>query len=312
LLTALITGANGFCAKWLIERLACEGGITIIGLDLQPDHDPKTPIDDYFRVDVSDYDVLSDVVRHARPDLAFNLAGLTFGHPASIYRTNVLGCVNLLEAVKEHAPEAKVLTVGSAAEYGLVAAENMPITEEQPCRPFGAYGLSKYSATLIAMDYARREKMRVAVVRLFNIVGAGVPPALVVGALIQRAKKALENGETSITVGNLDTQRDFVAVEDVVEGYFRLMQSENWGEVFNICSGAPISVRSIAEMLLANSPTPINLVVDQDLVRPSDVPIVYGSWEKANRAFGFRPSTDIEDALKFAWEFAEIGVPGCA
>jgi GDP-D-mannose dehydratase len=65
-------------------------------------------------------------------------------------------------------------------------------------------------------------------------------------------------------------------------------------------------------MLLANSPTPIELVVDQDLVRPSDVPIVYGSPEKANRAFGFRPSTDIEDALKSAWEFAVIGVPGCA
>ena len=103
-------------------------------------------------------------------------------------------------------------------------------------------------------------------------------------------------------VGNLDCERDFVAVTDVVDGYVELMARECWGQVFNMCSGRPATIRSVVTTLLSYSPRPLGLVVDPALCRPDDVPVVYGSWERARRAFGFVPVTPLEGALRMAWD----------
>jgi GDP-4-dehydro-6-deoxy-D-mannose reductase len=111
-------------------------------------------------------------------------------------------------------------------------------------------------------------------------------------------------GDPVVRIGNLDTQRDFVAVEDAVEAYLRLIRCDCWGEVFNVCSGQPRSIRSLVEQLLGFSKRPVRLLVDPALVRPADVPVAYGSWEKAHRAAGFAPATRLEDALRSAWNHA--------
>jgi len=96
-------------------------------------------------------------------------------------------------------------------------------------------------------------------------------------------------------------------VDDVVQAYLRLIRSEPWGEIFNICSGEPRSVRSVVERLLSFSPRPIRMQTDAALVRPCDAAMVYGSWQKANRVCGFRPERSLgafDAALREAWEHA--------
>jgi GDP-4-dehydro-6-deoxy-D-mannose reductase len=159
--------------------------------------------------------------------------------------------------------------------------------------------------TLAALDCFKKHGLRVAVVRPFNIVGAGVPESLVVGALLHRMRKALtDEANPTVPVGNLDSQRDFVAVDDVVEAYWRLIHAESWGQVFNICSGRPVPVRAVAERLLGFAPRPLRLQVHPALVRAAEATVVYGSWQKAHRAFGYEPRTGLEDAVRSAWQYA--------
>jgi len=245
---------------------------------------------------------VSALIANSSPDLVFHLAGITQGSATNIYRTNTLGGINLLEAVRLHCPNARILIVGSAAEYGYVSHEKMPIREDYPCHPNGAYGLSKYAVTLAAQDATRVDGLKTVVVRPFNIVGAGMPDSLVIGAVIKRAKQALASaGQPVVTVGNLDTERDFIAVDDVISAYITLLRGEAWGEVFNICTGQPHRIRDIVEEVLGYASQTITLQVDPALLRPTDIRSVYGSHEKATTIFGFCPRTELHQALYAAW-----------
>jgi GDP-4-dehydro-6-deoxy-D-mannose reductase len=145
--------------------------------------------------------------------------------------------------------------------------------------------------------------MKITVARPFNIVGGGIPRHLVVGAILCRAREALRSSEQPVVrVGNLESERDFVAVRDVVDAYLRMVRGGYWGQVFNLCSGQPRSVRSMVELLLAHSKKHFRLETDVSLVRSSEPKILYGDSTKAYRAFGFKPSVPIEEALREAWE----------
>lgn len=308
MVTALITG-SGFCAKHLARRLYAEGDIRVVGASFRKEPPVDVYFDEYFQMDVRDPCQVATVVRRSEPELVFHLAGLTNGSVEDVYRTNVLGSVHLLESVHIYAPQARILLIGSAAEYGLVDRASLPVTENHLCRPVGPYGVSKHAMTLAGLDYARRFGMKVVVARPFNIVGAGVPSSLLVGAVLRRAKHAMQAGaDRVVKVGNLDTERDFVAVNDAVEAYVRMVRGDFWGEVFNICSGQPRSVSAVVSLLLSHSDRPIRYEVDHSLVRPSDIKIVFGDWEKANRAFGFRPATSLEESIRAAWAYEMEGV----
>lgn len=304
---ALVTGFAGFCGAHLISRLRLETAIEIAGLDRQVSTPSSGAIDQYFQADLADSTAVSHAIGTFRPDWVFHLAGLSgsLAPPPDLYRANITGTINLLQAIRTSAPAARVLLVGSAAEYGCVEPSALPVTETTVCRPSGAYGISKYAATLIGMDYGRQFGLNVVVARPSNIIGAGVPASLVVGAMLSRAKLALASAVPVMKVGDFDSQRDFIAVVDVVDAYVRLLSSNIRGEIFNICSGHAHSIRTVAEILVGNSRVPIRLEFDPDLVPPSPVRCLYGSYEKAECAIGFKPVTSLEQALRAAW-YAEI------
>ena len=301
----LITGSGGFCARHLARRLANEGNNEIVGLDIEKSPPADLPIEKYFSVDMRDYKSVKDAVGETQPDLIFHLAGLTKGSEIDIFNVNFMGGLHLLNSVRETAPQGKILIGGSAAEYGPVHESELPITEDHPCNPKGAYGLSKYALTLAAQDYVRRFGMKAVVARPFNIIGADIPSTLVIGAVLQRAKQALlTEGELAISVGNLDGKRDFIAVRDVIKGYLGAIHSEKWGEIFNICSGESRSIRSVVELLLSFSERPIQMRFDRQHVGVTEVKASYGSWEKASRTFGFKPKTDLEKCLRETWDYS--------
>jgi GDP-4-dehydro-6-deoxy-D-mannose reductase len=314
-LRALITGVGGFCGAHLVRRLRREPGIEIagIGLELQPT--PQICLDHYFQADVTNEAEVAAAVKGFRPQLLFHLAGVS-GDSATaspMYQVNVAGVVHVLEAVRATARDCAVVIVGSAAEYGKVALSGLPVNERTPCKPIGPYGISKYAATLIALDYARRYQMKVSVVRPFNIIGSGMPENLLVGALLARAKQAVISANPVVKIGDMEAKRDFVAASDAVDAYFRLAQSGFCGEIFNICSGRVHSIRHVAKTLLANSPRPIALEFDPVLVPVSPVRSIYGNYKKAARAIGFRPSISLKAALRDVWNSEmESSQRGCA
>ncbi len=308
-LEALITGAGGFTSRHLARRLKDEGCFHVIGLDLLPEPPKDIELDAYFCADLTDSMQLSEVISQTKPDLVFNLAGLSSGPAETIYRVNVLGTICLLEALKIHARNARILLIGSSAEYGYVETSRLPVDESYTCAPVGPNGVSKHAATLIGVDYARRLNMKVVVARPFNLIGAGIPSTLVVGAVLCRLKRTmLSSSEASVKVGNTSALRDFVDVGDAVNAYVNMVRGEFWGEVFNICSGRALSIRDILSQLFANAEYQIRTEVDPELVRSGEIPILYGSWQKANRAFDFEPKMSIEESLRAAWRYTIGGV----
>src|SRR5689334_293949 len=169
--------------------------------------------------------------------MVFHLGGASRASDRNVYAVNFLSWVNELDAVQRVVPDCRVLIVGSAAEYGVVSESELPTTESQATRPVGAYAIAKVATTSAALNYARQHGLHVVVARPFNIVGAGVPATLLTGALLERIRIALDTGAGLVKVGNLESRRDFVSVEDVADAYVKLLEGDFSGEIFNLCSG---------------------------------------------------------------------------
>ncbi|MFH1741487.1 MAG: NAD-dependent epimerase/dehydratase family protein [bacterium] len=301
--TVLITGASGFCGTHLIERLRSRGEYRIVGADYKWDPSRVDRFDETVSLDVTKANDVASFVAAQSPDIVFHLAGLSDGSDDLIYGTNIIGTINILQALKERAPSGRLLIAGSSAEYGNVLPAGLPVNESALCSPTNPNGISKYAATLAALNYAHRYGLRIVCVRPFNIIGPGMPNTLAVGAFVQRILENKRSGsDTPLRVGRLDTSRDFVAVEDLVDGYCRLVESDCWGEVVNLCSGRAQSLRYVVDFLVSMMKHPINIEVDPALVRASDVPSLIGDWSKAHRLCGFEPRTTLEESLRLVWE----------
>lgn len=306
----LITGASGFCARHLVARLCACGGLHVSGSDLAQVPPPGVVYEQYLPADITDPGQVAELVRRVRPDWVFHLAGVVAGaDAANLYRVNVCGTINLLDSFHRYtSADSCLLVVGSAAEYGSVDSSLLPVAETHVCQPCTSYGISKYAATMAALDLAKRYGRNVVVARPFNIIGAGVPTGVVLGAVLQRIKAALVHSDNPVVrIGNTSTKRDFIAAEDVADAYVRLMEAERWGEIFNICSGRAQSIQSLLDQLVKFSPCPITFQEDTQLLRSSDHSSFYGSNQKAVEGFGFAPAVSVEDALASAWRHAMEG-----
>lgn len=306
--SVLITGVHGFCGRHLATRLIAEE-MDVYGADIHLDPPTSLSLKDYFRMDIKDPSNVNDVIHSVVPDMIFHLAGLTVAEASEVYHVNFLGSVYLLEAIRKWVPQASVLMVGSAAEYGYVAEDEMPICETHPCNPITPYGISKHGMVLAAINFFKDYGVKIVIARPFNIIGAGIPPSLVIGAVLSRIKNALseENEPAVISVGNIDTERDFIAVEDVVDAYLIMIRSNCWGEIFNVCSGKPFSIRSVLQLLADNSKRKIEFLENATLIRATDVKRVYGSAEKSAKMLGFKPKISLASALTAAWNEAVGG-----
>lgn len=297
----LIVGISGFCARHLASRLREIPGMRLFGAGRRGAPPALAGIERYWPIDARDADQVRRLVREARPDLIFNLAGVSSGPAPDVYGTNLMAAVHLLEAVRLEAPGARTLLVGSAAEYGEAGGSEAPLSEEHPCRPVGAFGISKHAMTLAGLEFARTHGLQVVVARPFNAIGAGIPPTLLLGALIQRIKEAKASGSTLIRTGPLEGRRDFVAVEDVADGFVRLLSGDTSGQVFNLCSGQSRSARDLLDLLIASSGIAVRAEVDPALERTRGIRNSVGDPAKAMSRVGFRLRVPVEEAVRRSW-----------
>jgi len=303
--SSLVTGCGGFCARHLVARLVAEGDVKVIGVGRMPDPGDDQAVHEYHQVDVREPAQVHNLVRTTVPDEVFHLAGSSIGTADDLFRVNHQGTVNILQAVRTWANRARVLLVGSAAEYGRVDPNSLPVTEAAACQPLTPYGASKLAATRAGLDAAHASGLKVVVARPFNVVGRGIPRALVVGAVIERMWQVLRSGgDPIVKVGGLDSIRDFIDVEDVVAGYLKMLRSDHWGEIFHLCSGRGHSIGSVVSLLLSFAPRPLRLQIEPELARLSGPNVVIGSAEKAKELLDFVPTKPLEQSLHEAWDHA--------
>jgi GDP-4-dehydro-6-deoxy-D-mannose reductase len=287
---ALVTGGLGFVGGHLRDHLASVGD-EVTSLDRSgPD-----------AVDVTDRDRLFERVQAARADVLYHLAAFThvgesFAAEAEVFAVNVDGTENVLAACRA-AGVGRVLVVGSAEQYGVVDPSTVPLTEDAPTRPVSPYARSKQAAEELALAAFRDTGQGVVCVRAFNHTGPGQPPRFLVPALAARIVAAERSGLDTVTVGNLDPVRDYSDVRDVVRAYRLLAERGEPGTVYNVCSGHGVNVAEIARGLLALTERPLELVVDRDLVRATDVPVLVGDPSRLRRATDWAPEIPLAQTL---------------
>jgi len=253
-------------------------------------------------VDVTDRATLVAAMKAAAPDVVYHLAAMTsvaesWSRPAEYTRVNVLGTAHLLDVAHEVVPEARVVLVSSAEVYGIVRAEDLPLTESSPTVPVNPYSTSKLEAELVARDAVRSRHQGVVIARPFNHIGPGQSPVFVVPALVQRMLEATAQGRHFIMVGDLSTRRDFSDVRDVVRAYRLLSEWGRPGEAYNVASGHDIALSDVADELRRRINPDLELLVDPDLLRPVEVPVSRGSFAKLHEATGWEPTYTLSQSL---------------
>jgi GDP-4-dehydro-6-deoxy-D-mannose reductase len=295
----LVTGAGGFAGRYLCEYLrGLKDGPEVIGTDVISGGPHACDV--FYKTDLSSGIDTADLIKQVQPDYIIHLAG-TFGTDDSqaMYRANVLSAAAVLEGVRAHKSDAAVIMAGSAAEYGKVSAEQLPVKENTPCQPVTGYGLSKLLATQIALYYHRVHSINVMIVRPFQLIGKGVTARLAPGAFAEQLKRAVSDKSKVIKVGNLESSRDFLDIHDTVEAIWMLCRKPAAGEIFNICSGRPVKIADLLKMMVTCTGADIKIEVDPQRLRgTSDVNTIFGSCEKLQCYCGWKPQTPLEISIR--------------
>jgi GDP-4-dehydro-6-deoxy-D-mannose reductase len=282
----LVTGAGGFVGKVLLPRLA-SAGHTCTGCDLE--------------VDVSDAAAVDAKLAEVAPDAIVHLAALSSvatSHRAAeeTYRVNFLGTRNVLEAVRRHAPDCRLLLVGSGDEYGSQPPGSAPLDESAPLRPGSPYARSKACADLLGAVYAQRG-LSVVRARSFNHTGPGQRDSFVASSFARQLAE-IEAGRRAprILVGNLESVRDFLDVRDVAEAYALLLESRVPPGAYNVASGRGVSIGDLLEQLLDHSCVRPEIEVAPDRLRPADRAV--GDAGRLRAATGWKPRIPISATLE--------------
>jgi GDP-4-dehydro-6-deoxy-D-mannose reductase len=304
----LITGCYGFVGGYLVQHLRASGpDVTIVALDRHAAPEGFPGVDASHHLDLGDVAAVARVLADERPDRIVHLAsyssvGFSWQDPVESFRNNTNIFLSLLEGVRRHMPAARVLSVGSSEEYGLVAAQDLPLRETTPLRPLSPYAVARVAQEHLGDVYTRGFGLDLVGTRSFNHVGPGQSPQFVVSALAKQFAELVRGRRDRVEVGTTSVVRDFLDVRDVVTAYAALLERGVRGEVYNICSGRGTSIAGIIEMFAAIAGVTPRIEIDPTKVRPVENDQVIGSHAKLTAAIGCGPTIELADSLRAIYE----------
>jgi GDP-4-dehydro-6-deoxy-D-mannose reductase len=294
---ALVTGGNGFVGRHLGEALRARRYEVVIA-GRSPD---GSDID--FPLDLADLDNVRGVVEAAQPDIVFHLAAQAFvpaatRDPLETYQTNILGTARLYEALRQSGRKPRVLFVSSAEVYGALDPSAYPLRETAAVHPITPYAASKAAGEAIALASERTYAIHSVVTRAFNHIGPGQDERYAIPSFALQLA-AIEAGAPAVLrVGNLQAQRDFLDVRDVVTAYIELVERAESGQTYNVCSGRPVSLQEILRRLITIAHVAVEVRDDPERLRPSDVPLSYGDATKLQTTTGWKPTRTLDESLR--------------
>lgn len=299
--TVLVTGAAGFVGQVLVRTLRAERpDARIVGVGrsaLSGDGD----CDEWHALDLSDTTSVQALIRAERPALVFHVAGLARGTDwDALYRANVQTTVALLEAVRDASSWCVCVIPGSAAEYGPVAADHLPVVEAEPLRPVSPYGVSKAWQTLAGLSYIA-SGLDVRIARLFNIIGPNLPDSFALGAFGRQLREIAEGHRPPVmSTGCLSSRRDFLDVRDVAVALVAVAESGAPGEAYNVCSGEGTSMQRCLDTLIEVSGLDV-AVISESASDPSSILDSIGSNGRLTGEVGWRPTLTLHQSIADFW-----------
>lgn len=297
---ALVTGSSGFYGTHLCRELEVND-YQVIRCDIKKGKDTII-------ADITDVEMIKNLLVECKPDILINLAGqanvgLSWKKPQLTFQLNTIGLVNILEAVKTINSKIRVIAVGSSDEYGKLLDRGTNVTEDIPVNPMTPYAISKLAQEQFASLYYKNFGLDICMIRQFNLGGAGQAKGYIIPDFASGIVE-IENGRSQyLSVGNLDSARDFTHVKDACRAVRLIAEKGHSGEIYNICSGVTHTAREILDKLVARSVANIEIRQDSSKMRPSDTPVIRGNHSKLTDHTGWEPAFDLDDILNDVLEY---------
>jgi GDP-4-dehydro-6-deoxy-D-mannose reductase len=300
--TLLVTGASGFAGPWVVRALAERGAQVHATAGPGPTPSARDlPVETWHALDMRDAEGVERVVSAARPDGILHLAGQSsaarsFAEPVETFDINALGTWRLLEAVRRHAPRARVVVVTSGDIYGPQPAGTR-VGESALSRPVSPYALSKAAADAFA-ELASTRGLDVVRARAFGHTGPGQTPEFAIPAFARQLAAIEQGAEPVLAVGNLDVVRDLSHVRDVALGYVALFERGRPGAAYNVCRGEGVRLADAVATLCGMARVPVRIEPDPARMRPADVPYLVGDPAAIAADTGWRAETPLDTTLR--------------
>lgn len=288
----LVTGLGGFVGSHVVEAAAAGvfGDVALLSL---PDG-----------LDLRDSGAVQRAIAGSRlSDQVLHLAGQSFvpraiEAPAETYEVNVLGTINLIQALSKAGFTGRFLYVSSGDVYGKVEERDLPVGLATPTRPMNPYASSKIAAEDYCMQEWRRTGMQVLVARPFNHIGPRQDSRFVIAAFAQQLLQiARGEREAVLRVGDIDTTRDFTDVRDVVRAYAALLAAGEQGRRYIVASGVERSPRQLLDYMIRSLSLTVRIEQDPARMRASEQRRMVADASETTRACGWRPQYSLEQTL---------------
>lgn len=286
---ALVTGLNGFTGRYVGRELE-QAGWEVHGLGSTA---PAGLLRSH-QADLDDVDHLGRAIAAIQPQLVIHLAAIAFvahGAPEQLYRTNLIGTRNLLEALSRHARPDAVILASSANVYG--NSTGGILAETNRLEPANDYAVSKAAMELMAATW--RDRLPLIITRPFNYTGVGQAENFLLPKIVAHFRRRAP----IIELGNLQVWRDFCDVRDVAEAYRALAEASPIGEVFNIASGRTYSLAELISCAEKISGHQLEVRVNPAFVRANEVRSLCGDTTRLRAAIGSWQPRPIEATLRW-------------
>ena len=298
----LITGACGFIGSYIFAN-EVEAGNHVRGTKYASTIGPEIVAYEHLLdiVDITKRDQIEHMVREFKPDVVYHLAAqsypaLSWELPDDTFQININGTFNLLESLRLHSPEARVVLACSSAQYGDVEMCDVPVLETQRQKPLHPYGVSKAATEMLGFQFYSNYGLKCVNARIFNTTGPrkyGDVCADFCSRLVEIEKM---NGG-SLRVGNLGTKRALLDVRDTAEALSRLVRGGKAGQSYNISADQAIEIERIVETLKAHARCDFDVTIDPALIRDADEVIIWGDSTKLKSDLDWAPKIKIEETI---------------
>jgi len=288
----LITGAGGFLGGALTRRLAGRSDVELVPWSRQP----LAAFPRGRTIDLANSRAVAFAMRDDAPDVVVHAAGgATFATRRGVLYADSRLMANVAAAVGFYANHARLLLLGSAAQYGF-SVSRTSWREIDPCEPIGSYAAAKDLTEHTALHEARRAGFGMTALRLFNVVAPEPHGQQAFDTFLRKAAAAVAAPPPwRVRMGPLSGVRDFVAVEDVLEAVERVIDRDVWSETINVCTGVGRTVRQLLEATAAYLPGPLTIEEDDG---PAGLDWSVGDPSRCEALLGLRPSADLEAIVR--------------
>ena len=334
----LVTGITGMAGSHLAEYLLQKGGVEVYGTyrwrsKMDNLHDLARQdklnfiaeggnisscntltclVEDYaqrdkvnlIEADMSDASSMRKLIGAVRPDRIFHLAAQSYvpaswSAPAETLNLNIVGQVNIFEAVREAGIDPLIHIAGSSEEYGMVYPDEVPIREANPLRPLSPYAVSKVAQEMLAWQYYCSYGLKTVVTRGFNHTGPRRGHVFVTSSFAKQIAE-IEKGlrPPVIYVGDLTSKRDWTDVRDMVRAYWLALEKGEPGQVYNVGAGVTRTVQEMLDILLTLTRVSVDVRQEPSRMRPSDVKILWADCTKFKERTGWEIEFPFERTLK--------------